>query len=170
MKKIMIFTAALMISLTTFAQDKKIKVGAFGAIPIGDTKDVSKTGFGIDASYLFKVSDKLDVGFTTGVSFFGGKKVTVNNEDNTTSTYKYSDAKYVPLTGAIRFNATDKFYIGTDLGYAIGIGDNVKGGLHYKPRIGYQITDRLGINTSFTGLKVKGGTWKTLNFGIEFSL
>jgi hypothetical protein len=170
MKKIMIFAAALMISLTTFAQDKKIKVGAFGAIPMGDTKDVSKTGFGIDATYLFEVSDKFDLGFSTGFSFFGGKKVNVLNADNSTSTFKYSDAKYIPITGAVRFNATDKLYVGADLGYAIGIGDDVKGGFHYKPRIGYQITDRFGINTSYTGLKVKDGTWKTLNFGLEFSL
>tara|TARA_R110002124_G_scaffold131268_2_gene293469 strand:- start:7180 stop:7695 length:516 start_codon:yes stop_codon:yes gene_type:complete len=170
MKKIMIFATALMISLTAFSQDKKIKIGAFGAIPMGDTKDVSKTGFGIDATYLIEVSDKFDLGFTTGFSFFAGKKVKILNNDNSVSTLKYANAKYIPITGAVRFNATDKLYIGTDIGYAIGIGDDVKGGLHYKPRIGYQITDLIGINMSYTGLKVKGGTWKTLNFGVEFSL
>ncbi len=170
MKKIMILAAALMISLTTFAQDKKVKIGVFSALPIGETKDVSKTGFGLDATYLFEVSDKIDVGFSTGLSFFGGKKVTVVNNDNSTSVLKYSNAKYVPLTGAVRFNATNKLYIGADLGYAIGMGKDVKGGFHYKPRIGYQVSDLIGINTSFTGLKVKGGTWKTINFGVEFNL
>ena len=166
----MILAIALMLSLTAFSQDKKIKIGAFGAIPIGDTKDVSKTGFGIDATYLFELSDKFDLGFSTGFAFFRGKKTTVLNNDNSTSTLKYSDAKYIPLTGALRYNVTDKLYLGADLGYAIGIGNDVKGGFHYKPRIGYQITDRIGINTSYTGLKVKDGTWKTLNFGIEYTL
>ncbi|SIQ73521.1 hypothetical protein SAMN05421797_10313 [Maribacter ulvicola] len=165
----MIFVVVLLIGVTSFAQNRNLKIGAFGALPIGDTKEVSKTGFGLDATYLFEVSNKFDVGFATGLSFFKGEKVTLR-EQGFVATYKYKDAKYIPITGVVRFNVIKKLYLGADIGYAVGIGKGIKGGFHYKPRIGYRVTDLIGINTSFTGLKVKNGTWNTINFGIELNL
>ena len=166
----MIFATALMLSLTTFSQEKKIKIGAFGALPLGSTQDVTKFGIGVEAAYLFETSTRLDLGFSTGYSYFTGKRVKVLDYDNTMTTLKYSDAHYIPVTVVARFNIIDRLSIGGDLGYAIGFGDGIKGGLYYKPRLGFQIIDRLGVNVAYTGLKVKDGTWKTLNFGIEFSI
>ncbi|WP_196886628.1 outer membrane beta-barrel protein [Aureivirga sp. CE67] len=169
MKKLVIITLTLMMSLSAFAQDHKKIVGISGAIPLGNTSDVSKVGFGVDLGYLIEASDRFEVGFVSGISFFKGKEVDYI-EESQTKKFKYSDAKYISLAGVFRYNLLDNVYIGTDLGYAIGIGKDVKNGLYYRPRLGLKLTEFVGLNASYTGLNVKGGTWKSMNLGVEFSL
>lgn len=169
MKKIGLIIAFSLISLMSFSQEKTVNIGVFGAIPLGDTNDVSKVGIGLEATYLFVKSGKFGIGTLTGVSYFGGKKVSYY-EGNTLKHFTYNNAKYLPIMAAIRFNTTKSFYLGMDLGYTIGIGKGIKNGFQFKPRVGLRLTDKIEINASFTGLKVKTNTWKTFGFGVGFNL
>ncbi|MCL7752147.1 hypothetical protein [Polaribacter sp. Z022] len=169
MKKVSLILVLSLTSLIGFSQEKIINVGVFGAIPLGETEDVSKVGIGLETTYLFIKSGKFNIGASTGVSYFGGKKVSYT-EDNTLKHFTYRNAKYIPIMGAFRYNTTNDIYLGLDLGYTVGIGKGIKNGFQYKPRVGWKLSKLLAINASFTGLKVKSNTWKTFGIGLEFSL
>ncbi len=169
MKKFTIIIAVLMMSFPLFSQKNTTRIGVFGAVPLGNTSDVSKVGIGVEGGYVFLSSGKFDFGVASGISFFGGKKVSYY-EANTLKTFVYNSATYIPLVATLRFHSTKELYVGMDLGYAIGFGKGIKGGFQFKPRVGLQLSEHIGVNASFTGLKTKSNTWKTFGVGLEFRM
>lgn len=163
----MVAIAAVGIS-TSFAQGS-FKLGANFALPIGDAGDVSSFSIGFDAAYLFPVSDKFEVGPALGFTNAFGKTESVTIL-GTTFEADYDDAQFLPIAAAARFNATEKLYLGADLGYAVGINDGNDGGFYYRPRVGYSFTDMIGANISYTGISLDGGDWSTIGLGVEFTL
>jgi hypothetical protein len=168
MKKIFLFTAIAVFGFSVMSAQGGFKVGANFALPVGDAADFSSFSIGLDAAYLVEVSEKFALGGATGFTNAFGKTDTFTALGYSVD-IDYEDVQFIPVAAAARFYATDKFYAGADLGYAIGINDGNDGGFYYRPRLGYNFTDMIGANFSYTGISLDGGDWSTIGIGVEFS-
>lgn len=102
---------------------------------------------GIEASYLFDLSERIKIGPSLAAFYF---------YDNNTA--------LSPLSIEMKFNIIDYFFIGGNLGYTFSINSNSKNKFYYRPILGYYITDKtnfglfysevdnIGVKTSSVGL------------------
>ncbi|MEX2349341.1 MAG: hypothetical protein WD554_00525 [Flavobacteriaceae bacterium] len=177
MKKLLIIAALAVFGFTqTQAQEAGFKLGVNAAMPIGDAGDVSSFGAALDLGYLFDVADSFQVGPVSGYQHFFGKTETVGGTE-----FEYDDWQFVPIAGTARFFASEQFFFGADLGYAVGLNDGNDGGIYYRPRVGY-ILDSFAIVLSYAGVgmadrteniggfevEVEGGTFSSVQLGVEF--
>lgn len=169
MKKLMLMAAVAVFGvLNVNAQD--FKVGANLGMPIGDSGDVASLSIILDVAHYWEVSEKFDVGIASGYSHslgedqeysFGG--VTIKSEAE--------DFGFIPVAGAARFNVSEDFTLGADLGYAIGISpDGNDGGFYYAPRVQYGVSESLDIVLAYRGVSLDGGSFDILSLGVEFGL
>ena len=131
MKKLL-FTAAIAVLgfVGVKAQSGNFEVSPYIGVPVGDSN-----GFGFNAGalfgYYFEVIPRLKVGGTIGLDQFFGK-----NKNG----WDYADATFLPLAASAKFNITERFFAGLDLGYAFGITDAAgDGGFLARPRIGVSL-------------------------------
>ncbi|MDY0779618.1 hypothetical protein [Tenacibaculum sp. IB213877] len=150
---LIIFT---LLSLTIHAQDN-FNIGINGGKVFGNAEEFSKLAFGFDANYLFDISEDFNVGPFIGFVHFlpeGAQEA----------------RSYVPIGGAIRFHSLDdNFYVGGDVGFAIGMspaGDN--GGVYLKPLLGYKITESFKINLFYSAVKKRLPTYSYVGLGLVF--
>ncbi len=153
MKKI-IFTVLLSVMglLGVQAQSGSFEVGPYLGAPVGDADGLSFNA-GATFAYYFEVIPRLKVGGLIGVDHFFGK-----DYDWGDVTYESDGATFIPIAASAKFNITDKFFAGLDLGYAIGVSDGAgDGGFMARPRVGLSlpIVDVYGfyknINYSWDG-------------------
>ena len=163
MKKIILVAAVALFGFTMNAQD--FKVGVNGALPIGDAGDFADFSVGLDVAYLWNVSEKFDVGVASGFTNAFTKDIDLG----ILGTVEVDDVQFIPIAGAARYNVSSDFYLGADVGYAIGINDGNEGGFYYRPKVGYNFSEKVGINLSYTGIS-NDGDWSTIALGVEFGL
>ncbi|QWX84685.1 outer membrane beta-barrel protein [Cellulophaga sp. HaHaR_3_176] len=164
MKKLFLVAAFALIGFSVQAQEG-FKLGVTVQLPVGDASDFSSFGLGLDAAYMFEVSDQFDLGIATGFNNIFGKTFEEQGFE-----FEVEDAQYIPLAAAARFKATEDFSVGADLGYAIGINEGNDGGFYYKPTVGYMVSEATQLNLSYVGISADGGTFSTINLGVLFSL
>lgn len=154
MKKVLLFTAVFVLGLTqTYAQEN-FKFGGNIGIPVGDA-DVYDLNYGADFAYFFEVSEGFKVGPMLGYTGYS-----VEGEN----------ISFLPIAATGRYQFSDNaFFLGADLGYALGLEDGVDGGFFYRPKVGYDF-GLLGVIASYSGISVDGGTFSSVNLGVEFSL
>jgi hypothetical protein len=149
-----------------FAQG--FKVGAGVALPVGDLSDVSDLGLNVEATYLWEASEKFDLGVMSGYFNYFGKEVDFGEFFGTQS---FDDFGYLPIAFATRFNASEKFSLGLDLGAAIGISpDGIDSGFYYAPKALYKLTESLGLVLAFRGISTEFVNLNALSLGVEFVL
>ncbi|WP_370101283.1 outer membrane beta-barrel protein [Xanthomarina gelatinilytica] len=168
MKKLFLTAVIAVFGFSVMNAQGGFKVGLNFALPVGDAADISSFSLGLDAAYLVEVSEKFAVGGATGFTNAFGKSETLSGFGYSFDV-EYDDVQFIPVAAAARFYATEKFYAGADLGYAIGIDDGNDGGFYYRPKVGYNFTDMIGANFSYTGISLDGGDWSTIGLGVEFS-
>lgn len=155
MKKTLLLLVTLFIigSTESFAQGN-IKFGGNIGIPVGDA-DVYDLNYGADLAYFFEVSDGFSLGPMVGYTGYSVDDFNVS---------------FLPIaaSGRYAFQASS-FFLGVDLGYAVGLEDGLDGGFYYRPKVGYDF-GLLGVIASYSGISVDGGTFSSLNLGVEFSL
>jgi len=164
MKKVL-FIAFLMVSGLALQAQEGFRAGINLAIPTGDASDVSGFSIGLDVNYLWSVSDSFDAGLAAGFTNAFGKEIEVPGFGS----FEVDDVQFLPIAAAGRFHATDKFRVGVDLGYAIGISDGNDGGFYYRPMVGYGLNEKMELNLSYTGISLDGGTWSTTGLGLMYS-
>lgn len=166
MKKI-ILLAAFVLASTSSIWAQEFKIGVGGALPSGDVKDSYTFGINADFSYLFEVSDNFTAGPMAGVMHYFGDSIDLGGFGSV----DVDDATFVPLGGTGRLVLGESFVLGASLGYGLGIApDGNDGGFYYKPISGYMVSDAVSILASYTGVSFDGGTFSSLNLGIEFGL
>lgn len=162
MKNIFLITL-LLISSIVLSQENEFNVGINGGITNGNIKNIASGALGLDANYLFDIVDDVKFGPAVNVLYFFTKE---NNN------IKPDPFIYLPIGGAVRFHGIgEKFNVGADIGYAIGIspsGD--RGGIFFKPMLGYDITEKLSLNIFYAGVKKKQPTYSYLGLGIVFNV
>ncbi len=157
MKKLFCLIVVVGLGITTVSA-QGFKLGANIGIITGDASDFFNLNIGLDVNFLWQASDEFDVGLAAGfTNGFGEDEI--------------DDAQFLPLSVAGRFNASEQFVIGGDIGYAVGIDEGNEGGFYYRPMVGYNISETAQINVSYTGISMEGGfNWSTINLGVMFEL
>ncbi|TVZ54844.1 hypothetical protein OD91_0081 [Lutibacter sp. Hel_I_33_5] len=147
----------MIIAVFTFnlnAQDGKLSTVINVGLPIGNTSNISSFSIAADVNYGLSSSDEFDWGITVGFIHYFGK--TLNN-------ISLGDITFLPIAGTARFNASNEFIVGADIGYALGISSGNNGGFYYRPLVGYKLSDTIQINASY---QVVSNTGSISNFGV----
>lgn len=165
MKKLLLLTAIAVFGFGTMnAQSFAIQVN--GALPSGDVSDGYSFGAQLSAAYLFEVAEGVQVGPSAGVFHFFGSDLEFGG-----MTFPVDDATFIPIGGTGRIMLGDAFLLGADLGYGLGVApDGNDGGFYYKPFVGYAVSDAIKIVAGYAGVSVDGGTFSSINAGVEFGL
>lgn len=154
MKKLLFFAAVLIFGLTNSYAQENFKLGGNLGIPVGDA-DAYDINYGADVAYLFGISDGFGAGPLVGYTGYSVEDFNVS---------------FLPVAATGRYEFPGSaFFLGADLGYAIGLEDGVDGGIFYRPKLGYNF-GLLGVIASYSGISVDGGTFSSVNLGVEFSL
>ncbi len=162
MKKLLLIIVLLTLGVTLNAQKGKFNVAANIALPIGDSSNAFSFGFSAEANYLFEISDDFQVGPSASLIYYFGK-----SENG----FEVEDASFLPLAAAGRFNISDEFTLGADLGYGIGISpDGINSGFYYRPMIGYNVSENMMLQASYSGISVDGFTFANISIGVMFEL
>ena len=165
MKKLFLVAAIAVFGISNTYAQTGLEVGVNFALPVGDADDYSTFTLGFDVAYLFEVSENFNAGIASGFTNAFGDSYNFLGQS-----YDYDDVQFIPVAAAGRFYPTENLYLGGDIGYAIGVNTGNDGGFYYRPRIGYSLTEMIGVNVSYTGISFDGGgNWETIGLGFEFS-
>lgn len=166
MKKLGLIIVLFALSFTT-AYAQGFKAGVNVGLPVGDAGDGYTFNITLDVNFLWQVSETFDAGVATGYSHNFGDSIDISGFGSV----DIDDASFLPLAGAARFHASEKFTIGADLGYAIGLSPSGNdGGFYYSPRLQYGVSESLDIVAAYRGVSVDGGSFDVITLGVEFGL
>lgn len=154
MKRFLLVIALLGVIPASYSQGD-LRLGVNAGIPIGDAADISTLNVGADVAYLMGFGDILQIGPMVGYNHFFGE----NDND---------DIQFLPVAATARVGLAS-LELGADVGYALGIDQDIDGGFYYRPKIGFGFFG-LGFIASYTGISVDNGTFSSLNLGVEFRL
>lgn len=154
MKKLVLMLSIFLITglSNTFAQNN-FRYGANIGIPVGDA-DGYDLQVGADLAYMFEVRQGFGVGPMLGYTNFLSDSFSVS---------------FMPVAVTGRYGLIEAFFVGADLGYGISLEDGLDGGFFYRPKVGYEFGSVVGL-VSYSGISVKGGTFSSINLGVEFGL
>lgn len=163
MKKLLLAIVIIALGFSASAQNGNFNVGVNLGLPTGDAGDFYTFGLGLEVNYLFEVSETFDVGPSISYTHFFGDDV---------AGIEIDDASFLPIAAAARFNASEKFVIGADIGYAVGISPSENdGGFYYKPLVGFNVSEQVMLQAYYSGVNVDGGTnFDSFGIGAMFKL
>lgn len=161
MKKIVFFSLTMLLGLQLVQAQGDFRAGLHAGLPIGDAGDFATFAIAVDLGYLFDISDDFQVGPTAGYSHSFGDEI---------GGFEIDDIQFIPLGGAARFNVSDTFSLGADLGYAIGVNDGNDGGFYYSPRAALMVSNSTSIVLAYRGVSLDGGSWDIISVGVEFGI
>ena len=155
MKKLLLVLALALFSFTANAQ---FSVGASVGLPSGDAGDITTFAYSVDAAYMMPTDNAVSYGITASYLYYSGDD-------------PFPNWSFLPLAGAVRFEASEKFSLGADIGYAIGLDpDGNDGGFYYKPVVSYALGESTSLNLSFSNVSLDGGTVSNFGLGVMFGL
>jgi hypothetical protein len=136
MRKFLLATAfAVLGFMGVQAQNTSMEAGPYLGIPVGDSDGFSFNAGATFGYYFHVIPDRLKVGGVVGVDHFFGKEYDFGN-----MTIDGEDATFIPIAASAKFNFTERFFAGLELGYAIGVSDGAgDGGFLARPRIGMSL-------------------------------
>ena len=154
MKKLLL-VAMMAFGIAVNAQEAELNVGGTIGLPVGDADNADITG-AIEANYLFKISDQFKVGPTVSYMHFKGDG---------------ADSAFLPIGAAGRFDVSEKFILGLDLGYAIGVrpSDFTQDGFYYRALVGYKATEKITIHVDYSAVVLDNFTPATIGLGGTYS-
>ncbi|MBZ9731467.1 hypothetical protein LB467_17405 [Salegentibacter sp. JZCK2] len=162
MKRLVLIICFMLMGVTVMQAQSGLRVGANIGLPVGDIDEVSNFQAGADLAYMIGVADMLFVGPMVGYTRF------FMDEDDFGG-FEIDDPAFLPIAASGRVSLARGFLFGTDIGYAVGLNDGNDGGFYYRPQIGYNF-GKIGLIGSYTGISVDGGSYGSINIGIEFGL
>ena len=165
MKKILFFTSVLILGLSTIQAQNSFYIGAHAGLPINEgVSNYTSFALAADLGYLFDISEDFKIGPTLGYSHTFGKDV-----DLGIVTAEVDDIQFMPIAAASRFCIASKFYVGADIGFAIGVSEENDGGFYYSPRAAYSLSNIIDVVVSYRGISGGSGNWNIISLGMEFS-
>ena len=134
-------------------------------MPLGDAGDYTSFNLTVDLNFLWPVGESFDAGLSAGYSHSFGKEY-----DTPLGTIEADDIQFLPLAVAGRLDLSEKFALGADVGYAVGINDGNDAGFYYAPRVQFGISQALDLVLAYRGVSRDGGSFDVLTLGLEFGL
>jgi len=157
MKNILLAFVSIFFCTGLFAQEG-IKIGLQGSFPFDDFSDAVVLSLALDVGYMHALGEGVDAGIMTG--FINGFPDTFDGAVD------LPNVQFLPLAASVRIWPSNSLSFGGDIGQALGINEGNDGGLYYRPTIGYLFGTNTEINFSYTGIKLDGATWSTINVGV----
>ncbi len=155
MKKLILMCTLVAFSFGAHAQ---FSLGANLGFPSDKASDLTSFSFGIDATYMLTDTDAFNYGFASNIQFYSGE----DNLDNWS---------FLNIAGAARYQLSDQFSTGLDLGWSFGLNpDGNDGGLYWRPMVGYQLSDSAQLNLSYNAVRKTDDTISSFGLGIMFHL
>ncbi|CAM1341089.1 outer membrane beta-barrel protein [Tenacibaculum amylolyticum] len=154
MKKFLLTIAMVAFGFAANAQDGEFNVGGNIGLPTGDASDAFDIVGSIEANYLFNVAEGFKVG--PSVSY-----IQFNREA--------ADISFLPVAAAARYSVSEKFVVGADLGYGIGMINDTDSGFYYRPMVGYEVYENISLQATFAGFSLDGATASTVGLGATYS-
>jgi hypothetical protein len=168
MKKVLFYFVLVSSSVGHLnAQEFKIAVNA------GLPANVSnKYAAALDVSYLLSITDKFDIGLTSGFTHWFKRSEFNKGGINFSRTDEIS---IIPVALTSRFDIAKKFNLGIDLGYAIPIKSKMyQSGFYFAPKVQYGISKSteivLGYRVAKLDFESIYSSIDMLTLGIEFKL
>ena len=165
MKKLFLLSIFAIFAITSLSAQGELKAGVNAGLITGDFSDGYSFNITLDVAYLWEASEQIDAGIVTGYSHSLGKDVNGFTPD---------DVSFLPIAAAGRFNISEEFAVGVDLGYAVGINEGNDGGFYYAPRIQYNVSESLDLVLAYRGVSIDAGPitlgFNTITLGVEFGL
>lgn len=159
MKKLILVIA---LAVFSFSANAQFNAGINVGIPAADASNGYSFSFGVDANYMLSDDDSFNYGLAAGYQNYTGKTV---------AGIKISSASFLPLAAIGRYNASEDFVLGADLGYAVGLSPSGNdGGFYFRPMVGYNLGENTQLNASYSSVSVNGGTFANFGVGIMFAL
>ena len=167
MKKIILVTTLALFSFTANAQ---FSLGAGVGLPTGDIEEVYSLQMNISATYMFESESDFTLGVSASYVNYFGKTLDVEVLGAAIEV-EVDNASFLPIAAVLNYSLSDKFSLGTDVGYAIGISpDGNDGGFYLRPNLGYSLGDKSSLNLSYFSTSVDGGSFANIGLGIAFQL
>ncbi|MGK0324892.1 MAG: hypothetical protein ACJA2M_000633 [Polaribacter sp.] len=166
MKKLLFIAVVALLGLGNVnAQNGNFNAGVNIGFPTGDISDLSTLAISAEANYLFEISDQFKVGPSISYLHYIGK------ENILGTGFDADDISFLPIAAAARFAASEKFTLGADLGYGIGISpEDIEGSFYYRPMIGYNISNKVMLQATYTAMSKEGSTISNFGIGAMFAL
>ncbi|MFZ0489864.1 MAG: hypothetical protein WBV11_15945 [Salegentibacter sp.] len=155
MKKLLLLSVLAFLGFNSAYSQGGFRIGVNAGIPVGDISDYSNLQLGADVAYRIGFADMLEVGPLVGYSVFFG--------DNNAS-----DVQFLPVAASGRLGLT-AFFVGADIGYAVGLDTGNDGGFYYKPQLGYNLGP-VSLILSYSGVSMNGGNISSVNLGLEIGM
>ena len=162
MKKLLLVAIFLFAGHLAMAQGT-FRLGVNAGLPVGDIDDVSNFQLGADASYMFGVANVLEIGPLLGYS-----RYFIEDIDSPIGSIDTEDISYLPIAASGRLGL-GLVFVGADLGYAVSLNDGGEGGLFWRPKLGIGFA-AFSLIGSYQGISVDGGTFSSVNLGLEIGL
>lgn len=163
MKNLNLIVVLILIGFT--ANSQNFNIGISTGLPTGKAARSYTYNLAFEASHLWKLSDKFDLGILTGYSYY------VVDESND---FPNEDMSFLPIAAAARFNISNNFEIGFDLGGAFGAsGDSINEGVYFAYKIEYRMSDSFDIVAArriLTYDMLTGASRAVVSIGLEYSL
>ncbi len=172
MKKLFLAIAMVTFGLALNAQKGTFNVGANIGLPVGDAGDVSSFSYGGEVNYLFELSEKFELGASFSYIQFLGKEVTRTFNTGAGTVTVTADAPsnaYLPIAAAGRYNVSEKFVLGADLGYAIGVDTGLESGFYYRPMVGYKVMENITLQATYSGISADNFSPGVIGLGGYYS-
>jgi len=141
MKKRFLFIAALFVfSIASYSQvDTRhfiLSLAPQVSVPIGDFKQINKTGFGLNVITQFSIAEKLKL----LANFDGGQYHGKSYETGLGYTDTYPSVSILRLRAGLKYFLSQGLFVAGNLGAAHTIqGGVVKYGFSYAPQLGYEL-------------------------------
>lgn len=131
MRNLILTAVVLMMSVMSLNAQEGLKGGAFIGVPSGNSTDYFGMNYGANLSYHYPVFDNLWLGGIVGLDLFAGKDIPGTNTKNKGFTL-------VPIGVSGQFNLNEQFFAMLDLGFALSLSKDYKGGFFFQPKGGWQ--------------------------------
>lgn len=163
MKKLFLVITVALFSFAANAQTGTLNGGFSLGLPTGITANVSSFVVSGELNYMFTVGEGFAAGPSIQYTYFLGKDIAGTK----------TNASYLPIAAASRFNVSEKFVLGADLGYAIAISPSgADNGFYYRPMVGYKLGENMQLNLSYTGISQKStnNSISHVSLGVMFGI
>ncbi len=167
MKKIFLVLVVVAFGFVANAQDGQFNTGVNLGLPVGDASDFTSFSVGVEVNYLFELSEDFQLGPSLEYFHYFGSELDLIGG----GTRDIDDASFLPISAAARYSVSDKFVLGANLGYGIGISPDANdGGFYYRPLVGYKVGENTMIQAAFSGVSTEGSATSSITLGVVFGL
>ena len=160
MKKAIFLLAFMVLSSGLMAQ-KNWTFGLNAGVPLGDVEESHSFHASGDVAYRIEIINFLDIGGIVGYSRYFGDTMGTSLGD-----IEFEDLQFIPVAATGRLRLLSLLFVGTDIGYAIGISDGNDGGFYVRPQVGIDL-GIANVLASYSNISVDGGNVSSINGGVE---